>query len=588
MAPTSPTYDRLEAGRPSSPKLKSAKRFGWKRFALGAGLLLALQQGISLPKWGSKWDPVNTPYEGKPGTDKGEDWGLLRLIRNRRQSTPYEGSQGQGQAHLLSPLMYPCLDASVPASFKTDPDPSSTPHCTKPHSPSSPLVQYALMLDAGSTGSRIHIYKFNNCGPQPSYEWEVFRQTEPRPGGGGLSAYASNPKEAAASLTVLLDEAMRVVPKDLRKCTPVAVKATAGLRRLPGSQATDILAAVKELLRSGYPFAISEKEGEEAAVSIMGGADEGVFAWVTANYLLGALSPSSSSKPTYAVLDLGGGSTQIVFAPAANAEAPPLLEGEHKYDLEFAGSTRALYQHSYLGYGLMSARESVHRVVEFMAGLHSSPSSSASEKTIGNPCLARGMQRVVELSSSFDGQAKNVTMDGADVGGYDACRRVVELVLAKDSVCTVRPCSFGGVYQPALKEVFPVAAGRVLLLSYFYDRVAPLVDPAPEAHKGGVKEETTEVTATVDAIADLARVVCGGRDAWLPRWGAHTALMKELEGRPEWCLDLTFMHGLLRTGYEFDGDREVLFGKKIAGTELGWCLGAGIKLVGGVDVQCRV
>ncbi|KAJ7482808.1 hypothetical protein B0H11DRAFT_2193180 [Mycena galericulata] len=48
------------------------------------------------------------------------------------------------------------------------------------------------------------------------------------------------------------------------------------------------------------------------------------------------------------------------------------------------------------------------------------------------------------------------------------------------------------------------------------------------------------------------------------------------------------MHGLLRTGceFEFEGSREVIFSKKIAGTELGWCLGAGIKLVGGVDVQC--
>ncbi|KAJ7482804.1 hypothetical protein B0H11DRAFT_2021226 [Mycena galericulata] len=52
--------------------------------------------------------------------------------------------------------------------------------------------------------------------------------------------------------------------------------------------------------------------------------------------------------------------------------------------------------------------------------------------------------------------------------------------------------------------------------------------------------------------------------------------MAELEARPEWCLDLTFIHELLQTGYEFDGSQEVMFGKKIAGTELGWCLGTGI------------
>ena len=63
--------------------------------------------------------------------------------------------------------------------------------------------------------------------------------------------------------------------------------------------------------------------------------------------------------------------------------------------------------------------------------------------------------------------------------------------------------------------------------------------------------------------------------------------MEELEGRPEWCLDLTFMHGLLRLGYEFGDEREVVLGKQIDGTELGWCLGATIAMVGG-ELSCRV
>ena len=63
--------------------------------------------------------------------------------------------------------------------------------------------------------------------------------------------------------------------------------------------------------------------------------------------------------------------------------------------------------------------------------------------------------------------------------------------------------------------------------------------------------------------------------------------MNELEGRPEHCLDLTFMHALLRLGYEFGDDREVSIGKQIEGTELGWCLGATIAMVGG-DLKCRV
>ena len=63
--------------------------------------------------------------------------------------------------------------------------------------------------------------------------------------------------------------------------------------------------------------------------------------------------------------------------------------------------------------------------------------------------------------------------------------------------------------------------------------------------------------------------------------------MKELEDRPEWCLDLMFMYTLLRLGYEFGDDREIKLGKKIRRTELGWCLGMTITMVGGGELTCR-
>ena len=73
--------------------------------------------------------------------------------------------------------MVPKLPPSPPTGPENDPDLSKTVHCVAPYKPSMPLVQYALMIDAGSTGSRIHIYKFNNCGQSPMYEYEVFRMT---------------------------------------------------------------------------------------------------------------------------------------------------------------------------------------------------------------------------------------------------------------------------------------------------------------------------------------------------------------------------------------------------------------------------
>lgn len=139
------------------------------------------------------------------------------------------------------------------------------------------------------------------------------------------------------------------------------------------------------------------------------------------------------------------------------------------------------------------------------------------------------------------------------------------------SICETKPCSFNGVYQPSLLDTFP--SGKVLLLSYFYDRLSPLLPP--------------QSAINVQTIAATAKDVCLGHTAWLGRWGAHAEVMKELAGRPEWCLDLTFMYGLLRLGYEFEDTREVMIGKQLQNTELGWCLGATLAMVGG-SLSCRL
>jgi len=72
-------------------------------------------------------------------------------------------------------------------------------------------------------------------------------------------------------------------------CALVAVKATAGLRLLRESQSTDILKAAEGRIRSSYPFQLQEKDG----VVIMDGKDEGMYAWITENYLLGTIKAST-------------------------------------------------------------------------------------------------------------------------------------------------------------------------------------------------------------------------------------------------------------------------------------------------------
>lgn len=148
------------------------------------------------------------------------------------------------------------------------------------------------------------------------------------------------------------------------------------------------------------------------------------------------------------MLDLGGASTQIVFEPTfGSGSTRKLEEGDHKYELTFSGKAHTLYQHSYLGYGLMRARRSVHNLVAFMwdfrsdgKGSSSGPgtigesnSKSSDGPAVSNPCLARGTKKRVTLDGGRWADGYNVTMSGGDVGSFDHCNRVVELVMAKDA-----------------------------------------------------------------------------------------------------------------------------------------------------------
>lgn len=421
-----------------------------------------------------------------PVYDQDADAGSELIVDDASKSSP---PQVQPE---LEDVPLAKLPPSSPQKLKAKPGSSA---CTPPTGKKA--RSYALMIDAGSTGSRLHLYTFSHCDPSPNalpkLEDEGFFTTKP-----GLSSYAGKPKEAAESLRGLMDHAMDGVPASERACTPVAVKATAGLRLLGDKESTAILQAVESWLKTDFPFSLVED-----GVVVMDGRDEGAFsgsgrsslmtdyvhklrcirldhdqlrAYPSAgergreltppSQLLGLIGPDNADPTsTAAVMDLGGASTQIVFEPTFDAASGNrLAPGDHVYDLDFAGTQHVLYQHSHLGYGLMQARRAVHNLVAFSYVWQSAPKGKAVEwdelttaDRIHNPCLFKGETKVVELDPP--GRSKvSVTMVGTGAG-FEACRRIVDVMIAKDAVCEEEPCAFAGVYQPGLGEVF--AAGKV-------------------------------------------------------------------------------------------------------------------------------
>ncbi|KAI7829291.1 nucleoside phosphatase GDA1/CD39 [Kickxella alabastrina] len=402
------------------------------------------------------------------------------------------------------------------------------------------------MVDAGSTGSRIHVYKFNYCKDHPELEDEIFEQIKP-----GLSSFGDNAKGAAESLDVLMEVAMKGVPEQLHGCTPIAVKATAGLRMLGGDKGDRILQAIHDHLETDYPFKLIPNN----PVEIMDGKDEGIYAWITVNFLLGTLG--NAEHNTAATFDLGGGSTQIVFEPRFekwNGQGgPQLAEGEHRYEMTYGGQEYTLYQHSYLGYGLMEARKKIKALIAQEA-------SASGKFSVEHPCFPAGFREEV---TTGDGKSQ-VTIKGmskdalASQKSSDTCYQQVRRILNKDVPCAEKPCSFEGVYQPELDKTF--INNPFYIFSYFYDRTFPL----------GVRDEFK--LADVKALTEK---VCK-HDVSL---FAAKEQQEEVGAENHYCMDLAFQYSLLRDGVGMPENRTVRSTRKIKDAETGWCLGASLAVL---------
>ncbi|CCH60884.1 hypothetical protein TBLA_0D03850 [Henningerozyma blattae CBS 6284] len=428
--------------------------------------------------------------------------------------------------------------------------------CTKDH-------QYVVMIDAGSTGSRVHVYEFDVCTQPPTLIHETFEMLKP-----GLSSFDTDAVGAAKSLDPLLKVAMETIPESFRGCTPVAVKATAGLRLLGETKATKILGAVRQHLEKDYPFAVVEGEG----ISMMSGDEEGVYAWITTNYLLGNIG-ADEKIPTAAVFDLGGGSTQIVFEPTFKGNEK-LIDGEHKYELEFGGESYDLYQFSHLGYGLMQGRNKVNALLVENAIKEGKivEGDVENKHTLVSPCLPPGTSVSNEKVKLTSGKEYHINFKGPVTAAGPQCRFLADKVLNKDAKCSQKPCSFNGVHQPSLVKTFK-ETNDLYVFSYFYDRTRPLGMP---------------LSFTLNELADLARMVCNGEEVWESVFAGIDGSVEELQKEPQWCLDLSFQVSLLHTGYDIPLHRELKTAQTIDNNEIGWCLGASLPLLEGSNWKCRV
>ncbi|KAB2058768.1 hypothetical protein E1A91_A11G264500v1 [Gossypium mustelinum] len=398
---------------------------------------------------------------------------------------------------------------------------------------------YAVIFDAGSSGSRVHVYCFDqNLDLVPiGSELELFEQLKP-----GLSSYAKDPQAAAKSLLSLLDKAESVVPLDLRSKTPVRVGATAGLRALEGDAADRILQAVRELLKDR-----STLKSEANGVKILDGTQEGSYEWVTINYLLGKLG--GTYKDTVGIIDLGGGSVQMAYAiskeAASNAPSVPAGQDNYVNEMYLKGSKYYLYVHSYLCYGLLAARAEILK---------------ASDDS-GNPCILEGF----DGTYTYGGNQYKASAPSSGAS-MEECRRVTHKALKINDTCMHMKCTFGGIWNGGGGD----GQKNLFIASFFFDRAA---------EAGFIKAADPVATVQPHSFAEAAKRACGTKYTDIK--ATYPAV--DVGNQAYLCLDLVYQYTLLVDGFGLDPYQDITLVKKVkfrnSFVEAAWPLGSAIEAV---------
>ncbi|OBA22007.1 hypothetical protein METBIDRAFT_144634 [Metschnikowia bicuspidata var. bicuspidata NRRL YB-4993] len=331
--------------------------------------------------------------------------------------------------------------------------------------------QYGIVIDSGSSGSRVHVYRWPAPAAQntaaTAAQQAAVRHAPPAvsqdPGwtmkiSPGVASFASRPRAVwKLHYRQLVRFAEAIVPAAQLATTPVYILSTGGMRLLPARQRQAILAETCRAVQRHSRLLVASCAEH---VQTIDGAAEGVYGWVALNQLLGVFARGAGAPETarsVGFLDMGGASAQVAFEPGAAARrrhADALATVTLRLVDGHAQQWRVFVQ-TWLGFG---ANEGRRRHLQQLVSLAAAAAGGAPPAVVPDPCMPKGS--VFQLQP--DGAPEH-TVEGT--GDYAQCARAVYPLLMKHVPCAAQPCLFNGVHGPRMDFA---AARFVGVAEYWY------------------------------------------------------------------------------------------------------------------------
>ena len=277
--------------------------------------------------------------------------------------------------------------------------------------------RFEVIADAGSTGTRIYIYSYDD---ESAVILDTLREVSHLRLVPALSTFYSqwpDSRKLREQIQELVDFAATKVPADMIAHTNISLKATAGLRTIPKEQQDWLVEEVRAVLGSS-PFEFhSEKtrviDGEEESLYDFFAVKAASHLPETENILFNASLSSDAAAHNdngFVAADLGGSSQQLAFILPSPAPGEAITCRPDWVISTPGGESIDVFAKSLNKLGLIAAMDQVlHLFYNTGPGGASRTLAAAEEKEIFNTASS---EAAVAADGSAEGSTDGLSVDG--------------------------------------------------------------------------------------------------------------------------------------------------------------------------------
>lgn len=399
---------------------------------------------------------------------------------------------------------------------------------TRPkYDPGTPETNnYGCMCDAGSSSTRVSVYSWPerklNTIPVIS---EVGRESI-SPG-----MHTKSDNEIEEAMNFLIDSCRNIINNQSSNKANISeanfyLKGTAGMRSIPVEEQNKKLDIIRKTIRkSKFKFL------QDDWAKVINGSEEGMFGWITGNYLNRILFENEKAgkieKQPYGSIDLGGYSLEITFYTSGEIK-------EHKVDLSLSNIKYNLYSYSFQDYGQDKFNENLlHNIIESHKG----------ETNISHPCYLNGYKE------DYVYKGISYTINGEN--DINKCQETIEKFMF---INEEKEKSMNDTYQPEIpKDTMFYGISGLYWIAYFFDL-------------------TDEKFHAPNEFISITEQYCNKN--WEDAKREYKGKVTE-DRLKNYCISGFYVYDFLVKGFKLDENKKlIMFPDKINNVEVSWTLGA--------------